>query len=173
MLQTYESQTSQLQLQSQQSQAMASYVPTAQDTDLIIRVLVEARANIKLALDVLKHQHGLDLQLADLVPILKDHMPDLKSSMEVVATLELFNLMPQLHKTLVENLSNLEGSDAVTAYMKLMDLITKQVSSNDLNININDQRWRQVPRDLQRVYAALEASGQLDQVLLIEHNPDD
>src|SRR4051812_2484803 len=84
--------------------------------------------------------------------------------MEEVDTLELFILMPQLHKTLIKKITNLENSERVTAYIKLMDTITKQKTSNELNININDQRFKQAPRELQRVYAQLEAAGKLADV---------
>lgn len=139
------------------------------DPEVVLSAIVEARGNPNLARDLLKRKYNYDLELPILVNIVKDRLPELKAQMETVATLELFSLMPILHKTLVENLSNLEASDAVTAYMKLMDLITRQTSSNELNININDQRWRLLPRDVQQTFAALEASGQLDKV--IEHVP--
>src|ERR1043165_2267832 len=70
------------------------------DASLVIKALVESRGNSKLALDYLHHEHGLLLTNVELVNIIKDHMSDLKSQMEVVATLELFSLMPQIHKTL-------------------------------------------------------------------------
>lgn len=145
----------------------ASPTPTASppDAEIVLRVMVEARGNHRLAQDILRTKYNTSIDTPEIVALIKDRLPELKAQMEVVATLELFSLMPQLHKTLVENLSNLEGGDAVNAYMKLMDLITKQTSSNELNININDQRFKQAPRDLQRVYAQLEAAGKLAEVV--------
>lgn len=145
-------------------------VPAVSISDeAVLRVIVEARGQHRLAQDILRSRYGVEYDLLDLVDVAKDRLPELKQQMEVVATLELFSLMPQLHKTLTENLSALEPADAVNAYMKLMDLITKQTSSNEININLNDQRFKSLPRDVQQTYAALEASGQLQKV--IEHIP--
>lgn len=144
-----------------------------QSSDVVLHAIVEARGNHKLALDTLRTQHGLDLSINDLVAMLHDRLPELKEQMEVVTTLELFSLMPQLHKTLTENLSNLEGGEAVRAYMDLMQLIQKATKKDELNININDMRWKLVPRDLANLYAQLEASGQLEQIALIDHDPND
>lgn len=142
---------------------------TQLDPSVILSVIVEAKGNPNLARDMLSRVHAVDVSVPEIIDVVKDRLPELKAQMEVVATLELFSLMPVLHKTLVENLTNLEPSDAVSAYMKLMDLITRQTASNEqtLNLNLNDMRWKLAPRELQQVYAQLEASGQLAQV--IEH----
>lgn len=144
------------------------YTQSADLSDVVLHVLIEASGNPRLAQDILKRKHDLDLSVPDMAQLVKDRLPELKASMEVVSTLELFSMMPILHKTMIENLSSLEPGEAVRAYMDLMALIGKSTQTNELTININDEIWRRTPRDLQRVYAALEASGQLSQI--IEHD---
>jgi hypothetical protein len=77
--------------------------------------------------------------------------------------------MPLLSKTLVENLSALEPKDAVGAYMHLMELITKNVGTTDINLNVNDTRFAQLPRNVQQALALVEATG----TTVIDHEPQE
>lgn len=150
--------------------SIQAIAPTAPATaapataDALLVALTEAKGNPKLALSMLQQQ-GVSVSMPTLVDTIKDHLPELKQRMEVIAELELFSLMPLLQKTLVENLSALEPKDAVSAYMHLMELITRAVGTTDININLNDRRFAQLPRDVQQAYAAYEAAGMLDSVI--------
>jgi hypothetical protein len=145
------------------SRAMA--LPT---TDTLLSAMTEAKGHPKIALARLQEQ-GYSINMSGLVDELKDHLPELKQRMEVVAELELFSLMPLLSKTLVENLSALEPKDAVSAYMHLMELITKNVGTTDINLNVNDTRFAQLPRNVQQALALVEATG----TTVIDHEPQE
>lgn len=144
-------------------------------SDAVLHAIIESGGNIRLAQERLQQQypdHFVEKpQLAELAQHLEGHQAELKERMELVQLLELFSLLPQLRKTLTENLSSLSGNDAVGAYMKLHDLIGRAVKKDELQLNINDMRWKLVPRDLAQIYAELEATGQLQQV--IEHNSEE
>jgi hypothetical protein len=142
--------------------------PQAPSTDTLLAAMTEAKGHPKIALARLQEQGYSNLTMASLVDELKDHLPELKQRMEVVAELELFSLMPLLSKTLVENLSALEPKDAVGAYMHLMELITKNVGTTDINLNVNDTRFAQLPRNVQQALALVEATG----TTVIDHEPE-
>lgn len=143
-------------------------------SDSVLHAIIETGGNIRLAQERLQEQYPDQFQerpqLAELAQHLEGRQAELKERMELVQLLELFSLLPQLRKTLTENLSNLTGNDAVGAYMKLQDLIGRAVKKDEMTLNINDMRWKLVPRDLAQIYAELEATGQLQQV--IEHSED-
>jgi len=136
--------------------------------DALLHALTEAKGNPKIALARLQEQ-GVSVSMPQLVDELKDHLPELKQRMEVVAALELFSLMPLLQKTLTENLSSLEPKDAVSAYMHLMELITKSVGTTDINLNVNDQRFAALPRNVQQALALVEAQQAANRPVVIDH----
>lgn len=117
-------------------------IPTSQDA---LEQVIIAKGNLPLAAE------RLGCTQADVVKAIQPHLDDLKSYMQVVATLELFSFMPILHKTLVENLSALEPSDAVNAYLGLMKLISAKTDTKQIDVNINEFIWKQVPRELQQL----------------------
>jgi hypothetical protein len=152
-------------------------------SDVVLHAIVECNGHKGRTLDYLHRQANEPYQRPDLaaqlaniewpqvVNLIKDNLPQLKEQIEASTLLELYGLLPQLHKTLTENLSNLDGGEAIKAYMETMTLVQRAVKKDDINININDMRWKLIPRELATIYAKLEASGQLEQVL--EHDPDD
>lgn len=91
--------------------------------------------------------------------------------MELVQLLDMLSFMPQLHKTLEESLTSLTGSDAVRAYTDLQGMIQKAIRKDEMTLNINDMRWKLLPRNIAQLFAELEATGQLEQVL--EHDPSE
>lgn len=111
------------------------------ETDALNEV-INSRGNLKLAAERL----GCDS--TDVIKAIRGRVHELKEYMQVVATLELFSFMPILHKTLVENLSALEPGDAVNAYMKLMDQITRITDDKTMTINVNDAAWRHIRTQL-------------------------
>lgn len=135
--------------------------------DLVFNTLIENNGNIALAAEQICKKLELPYTLASSVRaaiprMISDRLDELKKHMAAVATLELFSMLPQLNKTLVENLTRLDPSDAVNAYMKLQDLIYKTTDPHELHV---DHRWQTVPRELQDIYTQLEAEGKLDMVL--------
>lgn len=141
-------------------------------SDVVLHAIVECNGHKGRTLDYL---HRLDdptlstIEWPQVLNLVKDNLPQLKEQIEASTLLELYGLLPQLHKTLTENLSNLDGGEAIKAYMETMTLVQRAVKKDDINININDMRWKLVPRELASLYARLEASGQLEQVL--DHDP--
>lgn len=135
--------------------------------DIVYEALIESNGNPALAADLvckkLELPYNCAQQIRSAIPrLVCDRLDDIKKHMATVAALELFSMLPQLNKTLVENLTRLEPSDAVSAYMKLHDLIYKSVDPHELHV---DHRWQTVPRELQDIYTQLEAEGKLDMVL--------
>lgn len=124
---------------------------TTLDASLVLEYLVEAKGNLALATERLGKAHDTVYTQGQIINAIKDNLADLKSYMEVIATLELFGLMPILHKTFIENLTALEPQDAVNAYLGLMKLIGASTTPDKslVNININELLWKHVPRDLQ------------------------
>lgn len=148
---------------------MTALMPVV-DASVAFDTLIECTGNSKLAAERIAQRLGIPLTevtniRSQLPALVAGRLPELKQHMEAVATLELFSLLPILSKTLTENLTRLEPGESVSAYMKLMDLIHKKTDPNELNININDQRWKLVPREIQDIYTRLEANGQLGQII--------
>lgn len=143
-------------------------------SDLVLSAIVASKGILRQATESLKREHGLELTSQEMLGHLKGRLPELKEQIELAAVLDLFGLMPQMHKTLIENLSNLSGSDAVRGYMDLMKLIASTTSKNELNVNVHEEIWHRAPRDIQRLFAELEATGQLSSLdhLIIDHDPD-
>jgi hypothetical protein len=145
-------------------------------SDVVLHAIVECGGHKARVLDYLHRTYPdnpalSDISWTDVLAAVQQHLPELKEQIEASTLLELYGLLPQLHKTLVENLSNLDGTGAIKAYMETMTLVQRAVRKDELNVNINDMRWKLVPRDLATIYAKLEASGQLDTI--IEHDPDE
>jgi hypothetical protein len=151
-------------------------------SDVVLRAIVACGGQTKLAAERLARDGVVGTPdkpatASELALHLQGRLPELKEKMELVATLELFSLMPQLHKTLVESLSSLEGSDSVRAYMDLMGLIQKATSKNELTVNVHEEVWHRAPVDIKKLFAQLEAAGQLEaldevarRLELAEHN---
>lgn len=118
----------------------------------VLDELIQTKGNLRLVAE------RLGCTQADIVQAIKPVSRELKEYMQVVATLELFSFMPILHKTLVENLSALEPGDAVNAYMKLMDQISRITDDKTLTVNVNDAAWRHLstkfPKEVIDVYLA-------------------
>lgn len=143
-------------------------------SDVVLHAIVECNGHKGRTLDYLHRQDDptlRDIEWPQVVNLIKDNLPELKEQIETSTLLELYGLLPQLHKTLVENLSSLDGGEAIKAYMETMTLVQRAVKKDELNININDMRWKLVPRELATIYARLEASGQLDEVVTLDHDP--
>ena len=114
---------------------VAYAMPTDQEA---FDAVIAAQGNLRLAAE------RLGCTTSDLISSIRGRVHELKEYMQVVATLELFSFMPILHKTLVENLTALEPGDAVNAYMKLMDQITKITDDKTMTLNINDAAVRHI-----------------------------
>lgn len=129
-------------------------------SDMSTRVLdelIQTKGNLRLVAE------RLGCTQADIVQAIKPVSRELKEYMQVVATLELFSFMPILHKTLVENLSALEPGDAVNAYMKLMDQISRITDDKTLTVNVNDAAWRHLstkfPKEVVDAYLSEQTDG--------------
>jgi hypothetical protein len=138
------------------------------DEQQALYALAEARGNVRLAAERLGHELNTTITHGDFVRALKDSLPELKQHMEVVATLELFEMMPSLHKIFVENLTALEPADAVNAYLGVMKLIGTATQADKrgplVNINMHELVWKQIGalggHDLQEALLALEQGEQ-------------
>lgn len=144
--------------------------------DAVLQAIVEAGGNIRLAGDRLQEAYPSQFPErptpAILASYLEGRQSELKERMELVQLLNMLSLMPQLQKTLTENLTSLEGADAVRAYTEIQNLIQRSVKKDELTINLNDMRWKLLPRNIAQLFADLEASGQLEQaVQIIDHDP--
>ena len=139
---------------------------------VVFDAIVQARGNSALASEQILgaanfeySSKAIDYIRSKIPALLVPRMSELKQHMEAISTLELFEFMPLLHQSLKASLTSLEPGEAVTAYMKLMELIGKKTEANELNININDRRFNQLPRNIQQLFVKLEASGQLEEVV--------
>jgi len=119
--------------------SVCNTTPTSADA---LDYIITAKGNLLLAAE------RLSCTQADLVRAIRPLLPDLKAYMQVVATLELFSFVPILHKTLVENLSALQPGDAVAAYMKLMEQISRITDDKTMTLNVNDVAWRHIQAQL-------------------------
>lgn len=140
-------------------------------SDVILQAIVECSGHKGRTLDKLQREHPElgELTWQDVQAVAQNNLPQLKEHIETGTILELYALLPQLNKTLVENLTNLEGYDAVKAYTEVMGMLQRATRKDEMTLNINDMRWKLLPRRLANLYAQLEASGQLEEV--IEHDP--
>lgn len=148
----------------------------ADASQTILQAIVECSGHKAKTLDKLAREHPELGQITwqDVSKVAQENIGQLKESIEASSILELYALLPQLNKTLVENLTNLEGYDAVKAYTEVMGMLQRATRKDEMTLNINDMRWKLVPRRLANLYAQLEASGQLDALdTVIDHDPND
>ncbi len=151
---------------------LSAYLDEHLTEQMVFDAIVETQGNSALGSELILERLNLEFTSDRLdavrkrIPsLLVSRMSELKQHMEAISTLELFSLMPLLHKTLKENLTALEPGESVTAYMKLMELIGKKTDANELTINVNDRRFGSMPRHLQQLFMSLEASGQIENVV--------
>lgn len=141
-------------------------------SEAVLQAIVECGGNIKLAGERLSSQYPQHFPTrptpAQLAAHLEGHQSELKERMELVQLLDMLSFMPQLHMTLQQSLTNLTGSDAVRAYTDLQGMIQKAIRKDEMTLNINDMRWKLLPRNIAQLFAELEATGQLEQVLTID-----
>lgn len=154
--------------------ANSSGLPTPTElSDVVLQAIVANKGVRTAAAAWLKSHYDLDIAPHELVDHLNGRLPELKEKMELVATLDLFSLMPQLQQALTSQIGDLDPTSASRAYMDLMKLIQQSTSKNELNINVHEEIWHRAPRDLQRLFAQLEAAGQLSVLdTIIDHDPD-
>jgi hypothetical protein len=148
---------------------------TSAASQIILQAIVECSGHKAKTLDKLAREHPELGQVTwqDVSKVAQENIGQLKESIEASSILELYALLPQLNKTLIENLTNIEGYDAVKAYTEVMGMLQRATRKDEMTLNINDMRWKLVPRRLANLYAQLEANGQLDALdTVIDHDPD-
>ena len=129
------------------------------DNEHVFNTLVENRGHMQLTCEQLSRQYNSKITNINIIQAVKDRLPELKQYMEALAALELFSLMPVMSKVLSENMSALEPSDAVNAFMGLHKLISAKVDTQKIDVNhTNELVWRQIPADLREAWLSLETS---------------
>lgn len=141
-----------------------STVQVALDYAHVFNTLVENRGNIRLTCELLCKDYNVPLGTITklhVIDAIKDKLPELKQYMDVVATLELFSLMPHMSKALQDVLTALEPAEILDAFFNLHKLISAKIDTQKIDVtHHNEIAWKMIPAELREAWLQLETGSE-------------
>lgn len=121
--------------------------------------VLEARGAVPLALERLSKHLDHKVTHADLIASLANAKHELAEQLHVMAILESWQMLQALQAATVAGIVNLEAKDAATLYASILAQIGKLTDDKTLQLNVKQEIWQMVPRELQEYMAdeAIEA----------------